>query len=310
MKVLVTGGAGFIGSHLVHALLRAGHSVRVIDNLATGKRERLAEVFAEIEWVQADIRDENACAEAVSGVETVLHEAAIPSVARSVTDPAASHDVNVTGSVTLLLACRGAGVKRLVFASSSAIYGPGPDLPKVESMCPAPLSPYAVNKLAVEHYCRSFAALGWLETVCLRYFNVFGPGQDPRAEYAAVVPKFARALLDGRSITVFGDGSQTRDFTFVDNVVQANLKALTAEVEPGEAFNVGCGTGFSINDLVSELGRAVGTDASVQFSAPRPGDVLHSFAAIQRARERLAYQPSVLFADGIARIVAAMRAAH
>lgn len=309
MKVLVTGGAGFIGSHLVHALLQSGHEVRVIDNLATGKRERLDDVFSDIEWLEADIRDEASCTRAVSGVDAALHEAAIPSVARSVADPTSSHDVNVTGSLTLLLACRRASVRRFIFASSSAVYGPSPELPKVESMCPAPLSPYAVNKLAVEHYCRSFASLGWLETVCLRYFNVFGPRQDPRAEYAAVVPKFARALLDGRDITVFGDGSQSRDFTFVENVVQANIKALTAPVEPGEAFNVGCGAGFSINDLVAELGRAVGTRPTVQFGAPRPGDVLHSFADIRRAQARLSYQPSVQFAEGISRIVSSMREA-
>ncbi len=307
MIVLVTGGAGFIGAHLVRGLLRQGHEVRVIDNLSTGLKSRLDEVMDQIEWMEADICDADAAASAVRGVEAVLHEAAIPSVSRSLTDPVASNQANVSGTVTLLQACRNEGVRRLVFAASSSAYGRNADLPKVETMCPQPMSPYAVGKLSAEQYCQSFAYLGFVETVCLRYFNVFGPMQDPASQYAAVIPRFTTAILNGDPVPVDGDGRQSRDFTYVDNVVQANLLALTAADVSGEVFNVGCGERFDLIKLIRELESIIGNPANVEHRPPRPGDVPHSLADIGKARRMLGYSPVVDFREGLRRTVAWFR---
>lgn len=307
MKVLVTGAAGFIGSHLVRRLLADGHTVRAIDNLRTGLMWRLEELLPQIEWIEGDVGDGALAARAVGGVDAVLHQAAIPSVSRSVADPVGSNEANVSGTITLLQACREAGVRRLVFAASSSAYGNSPSLPKVETMCPAPLSPYAVGKLASEQYCQVFARLGFVETVCLRYFNVFGPMQDPSSQYAAVVPKFACALLTGRPITLDGDGTQSRDFTYIDNVVQANLRALQAQEASGEVFNVGCGERYDLNFLIRELGEILGVQPNVEHLAPRPGDVPHSLADIGKAQRLLGYEPAVDFREGLRRTVAWFR---
>lgn len=303
MKVLVTGAAGFIGSHLVGALLEAGHAVRAIDNLRTGQFWRIEPLLGKIEWMEGDVSSPDAAAKAVRNIDVALHQAAIPSVSRSLDDPVATNEANVAGTVTLLQACRGAGVKRLVFAGSSSAYGNNPTLPKVETMCPAPMSPYAVSKLAAEQYCQTFARLGYVETVCFRYFNVFGPMQDPNSQYAAVIPRFACALLQGRPVTVEGDGCQSRDFTFVDNVVQANLLAMGAEGVSGEVFNVGCGARYDLNYLIEQLAELTGTKPEIRRLPPRPGDVPHSLADISKARQLLGYAPTVPFEEGLRRTV-------
>jgi nucleoside-diphosphate-sugar epimerase len=304
LKVLVTGAAGFIGSHLVRALLQDGYAVRAIDNLSTGQKSRLDDVINDIEWMEADLCDPDASARAAAGVDGVLHQAAIPSVSRSITDPVASSQSNVTGTITLLQACREAGVPRFVMAASSSAYGSSPSLPKVETMCPAPLSPYAVSKLAAEQYCQVFGRLGYVETVCLRYFNVYGPRQDPASQYAAVVPKFICALLAGQPLTIDGDGSQSRDFTYIDNVIQANKLALSAPGVSGEVFNVGCGSRYDLNFLVRELASIIEVEPTVEFLPGRPGDVPHSLADITKARQLLKYEPAIDFREGLKRTVA------
>lgn len=301
MRVLVTGGAGFIGSHLTRALLEAGHDVRVLDNLSTGAWWRLQEVQSDIEWLEADIRNPEAVAQAVRGVEVVLHQAALPSVARSVADPVSSNDVNVNGTVTLLQACREAGVRRLVFAASSSAYGDTPILPKVEMMSSQPLSPYAASKLAGEYYCQVFAKLGLVETVCLRYFNVFGPRQDPNSQYAAVIPKFIQCALQGEPIPLNGDGTQSRDFTYIANVVQANLKAMTAPAASGSVCNIGCGQRYDLNTLIREVASVLGKEVEVRHQPSRTGDVAHSLADITRAQQLLGYEPEVDFREGLRR---------
>lgn len=307
MKVLVTGGAGFIGSHLARALLQQGHTVRIIDNLRTGLFWRVEPLLSELEWMQADICDPEAAARAVHGMDAVLHQAAIPSVSRSLHDPVASNAANVGGTVTLLQAARLAGVRRFVYAGSSSAYGDTPTLPKVETMRPAPMSPYAISKFAAEQYVRVFAQLGYLETVCFRYFNVFGPMQDPNSAYAAVIPKFARALLNGKPLTLEGDGTQSRDFTYIDNVVQANLKALDAPGVSGELFNVGCGKRYELNDVIRELAGIIGVQPEVERLPGRPGDVPHSLADISQARQLLGYEPTVDLHEGLQRTVAWLR---
>lgn len=301
---LVSGGAGFIGSNLTRALLERGGKVRVLDNLSTGRPTNLADVASEIELIAADLRDEAAVRKAVRGVETVFHQAALPSVARSVSDPLASHEVNATGTLSLLLAARDAGAGRFVYASSSSVYGDTPILPKSEDLPTSPLSPYAVSKLAGEQYCRVFARLYGLETVCLRYFNVFGPRQDPASEYAAVVPKFITAMARGDAPLVHGDGLQSRDFTYIANVVTANLLAEQAPGVAGEVFNVACGSRASLLDLIAALNRILGTSIEPRFGEARPGDVKHSLADISRARRLLAYETAVDFEEGLALAVA------
>jgi len=294
-RVLVTGGAGFIGSALVRGLLARGDRVRVLDDLSTGKLANLEEVAAEIEVMKGDIRDEGALDRALSGIELVFHEAAIASVPRSLAEPLANHDVNATGTLRVLGAARRAGVRRVVYAASSSAYGDSPVSPKLETMAAAPLSPYAVSKLAGEHYCQVYAGAYGLETVCLRYFNIFGPRQDPRSEYAAVIPRFVTAALAGQGVTIFGDGLQSRDFCHIDNVVQANLRAAAAPADQasGRVFNVGSGTSISLNQLVQTIEACLGRPVAVTYEAPRAGDVKHSAADIGAARAQLDYQPRV-----------------
>ncbi len=303
MRVLVTGGAGFIGSNLVENLLKQNHQVRVLDNFATGKRENLAAFAGKVELVEGDITQYHTVREAVDGVEVVLHQAALPSVPRSVRDPLSSDQVNVHGTLNVLYAAKDAKVKRVVYASSSSVYGDTPELPKHEQMTPNPLSPYAVSKLAAEHYCKVFAHVYGLHTVALRYFNVFGPRQDPASQYSAVIPKFIRAMLKGDRPTIFGDGEQTRDFTFVANVVDANLRAATADCKPGLAMNCACHDRTSLNQLVTELNSILGSSLDPVYQQPRVGDVKHSFAAIERAQKELGYNPVVDFKAGLVRTV-------
>src|SRR5262245_32258623 len=275
---LVTGGAGFIGSSLVRALLARGDRVRVLDNFFSGKRENLAEVAADIELCEGDIRDEATLGRALEGVELVFHQAAIPSVPRSMVDPVASHDANATGTLKLLREAKRVGARRVVYAASSSAYGDTPTLPKVETMRPAPLSPYAVSKLTGEQYCQVFASAFGLETVCLRYFNVFGARQDPASEYAAVIPRFITAGLAGKSVTVYGDGTQSRDFCFIDNTVQANLGAASAPAAQvsGHVMNVACGAATTLNEVVGMLGEIIGHTIEISYAAGRTGDVKHS----------------------------------
>ncbi|MGW8267248.1 MAG: SDR family oxidoreductase [Longimicrobiales bacterium] len=306
---LVTGGAGFIGSHLVENLLAGGARVRVLDDFSTGRRENLAPFVGRIELVEGDITDFPTCCAATEGVNIVFHQAALPSVPRSIEDPARSHEVNATGTLNVLLAAREAGAKRVVYASSSSAYGDTPTLPKREDQTPSPRSPYAVAKLTGEQYCRSFPGVFGLEAVALRYFNVFGPRQDPTSAYAAVIPLFARAALEGRSPTINGDGEQTRDFTYIENVVLANLLAASSPAQKvsGEVFNVGCGNRISINDLWREIRTAVGGTVDAVHGPPRPGDVRDSLADLTHLRERTGFQVRVDLKEGIERTVAWIR---
>lgn len=306
-KYVVMGGGGFIGSNLTETILKQGDSAVVFDNFATGRRENLAQADAwaaegggTFETVEADIRDAKAVADAVDGADYVLLQAAIPSVQRSVQDPQTTNDVNVTGTLNVLQACKEAKVKRLVFASSSSLYGESETLPKVETMPSAPISPYGLQKLCGESYCGLFYRLYGLPTVALRYFNVFGPRQDPGSEYSAVIPKFITSIKAGKSPTIYGDGGQTRDFTYIANVVQANLNACQAgESAFGGAFNVACGERISLNDLVAEIGKLAGNPVKAHHDEPRPGDIRHSLAAIDHARKHLNYEPVVNLRDGL-----------
>jgi nucleoside-diphosphate-sugar epimerase len=303
---LVSGGAGFIGSHLVRRLVAGGGRVRVIDNLATGSRERLRDVEGRIEFIQADLADPSVCAAAVRGVDYVLHQAAIPSVQRSVKDPLATHEANVTSTLNLLDAGRHQGVRRFVYASSSSAYGDTPVLPKREDMPPDPLSPYALQKFAGERYCQLYFKLYGLETICLRYFNVFGPSQDPYSEYSAVIPKFASRLREGAPLIVYGDGEQSRDFTYVDNVVEANLLALRAARAAGSVINIGCGERITLNRLIKNLEEIFQARATVSYEPRRPGDVRDSLADINLARQLLGYEPKVAVMEGLRRTVACL----
>jgi len=305
--VLVTGGAGFIGSHLAVELVRRGHRVRVLDSFATGHEHNLAAVRGEVELVRGSVNDLDAAAAAARGCDAVLHQAAIPSVARSLADPVGTNETNVTGTITMLTAARDAGVRRFVYAASSSAYGDNPELPKHEEMPPVPRSPYAVAKLAGEQYCRVFGRLFEMETVSLRYFNVFGPRQDPKSRYAAVVPAFIRALLEGKPVLLDGDGTQSRDFTYVENVVQANMRALQAPGVSGEMFNVACGQRYDLNYLLRELAEITGIEPQVQRQPPRPGDVPHSLADISKAQRLLGYEPIVDFREGLCRTVSWLR---
>ena len=301
-RYLVTGGAGFIGANLAAALVRLGHQVRILDNFSTGLRENLR-VAPDAEVVEGDVRSYHIVREAVDGVDFVLHQAALPSVPRSVRDPITTSDVNITGTLNVLNAARDAKVRRLVFASSSSVYGDNPVLPKHEGLVPAPLSPYAVSKLAAEHYCRVYTTLYGFETVILRYFNVFGPHQSPRSEYAAVIPRFIDRIANDEPPVIYGDGRQTRDFTFVENVVAANVAACHRDGIQGRVFNVAAGRQISLLDLVSVLSALVRREVQPVFKPARPGDVKHSYASIQAAREALGYEPSVDLRNGLARMV-------
>jgi nucleoside-diphosphate-sugar epimerase len=303
-RYLVTGGAGFIGSHLVDALLEGGAQVRVLDNLSTGRRANLEQALTQIEFVEGDVRNGETVRRAMQNVDYVLHQAALPSVQRSITDPLTTNEVNVTGTLNVLLAAREATVKRVVMASSSSVYGDTPTLPKHEAMPAQPRSPYAVSKLAAERYCLSFYEVYGLPTVALRYFNVFGPRQDPASQYSAVIPRFITALLKGEAPTIYGDGTQSRDFTFVANVVQANLLACERDAASGKVMNIACGARYTLLDLHADLARIIGTEIEPVCEAPRPGDVKHSLAAIEVARQALGYEPSVSWAEGLQRTVA------
>ncbi|MFT3763915.1 MAG: SDR family oxidoreductase [Minicystis sp.] len=311
VRYLVTGGAGFIGSNLCAALTAAGERVRVLDNLETGRWEHLDGIPQQslIERIEGDIRDAAAVARAAEGVEVILHQAALGSVPRSVDTPVESDAVNVGGTVTVLDVARRQGVRRVVFAASSAAYGETPALPKREDMAPMPMSPYAVSKLACEHYLKVFAGIYGLETVNLRYFNVFGPNQTPDGAYAAAIPRFIDAAISGRPITIFGDGEQTRDFCYVDNTVRANLLAASSPKKlTGEVVNIAGGRRIGLNELCREIGRIMGHDVAVDHTAPRPGDIRHSLADITAAHELLGYEPLVRWEDGLPPTLAYLRA--
>lgn len=300
---LVTGGAGFIGSHVVEALVKQGKTVRVLDNLATGSLDNIAPWLSQIEFFNADIRDVDAVRQAVAGIDVVLHQAALPSVPRSVTDPLASNEVNVTGTLNILIAARDASVQRVVAASSSSVYGNSAVLPKVETMPVEPLSPYAVSKLATERYCQAFTQVYALPTTSLRYFNVFGPRQDPTSQYSAVIPKFIGMMLRGEQPTVHGDGRQSRDFTYIDNVVAANLRAAEAPSNVSGYFNVACGDRISLLTLVEKLNHILQTDLQAQHGAARSGDVRDSQADVQKIKRTLGFAPVVPFDEGLRRTV-------
>ncbi len=300
---LVTGGAGFIGGHLVDALVARGAEVRVIDNFSTGKRANIAHNLDKITLIEGDITDLDTVHAAMDGIDYVLHQAALASVPRSVANPLATNHADVTGTLNVLVAARDAGVRRLVYAASSSAYGNIEATYKVETMPPDPRSPYAVAKLAGEYYCKAFYLTYGLETVALRYFNVFGPRQDPASQYAAVIPIFITKLLRGEAPPIEGDGAQTRDFTYIENVVQANLRACHTPDVGGEVFNVACGGQHSILDLAHHIGRLLGTDIAPVHVAPRPGDVHDSRADIGKARARLGYNPDIGFEAGLARTV-------
>jgi len=298
---LVTGGAGFIGSNIVDALVADGHQVRVLDNFATGKRENIAHMLDRIELFEADVRDLEAVRKAVADADYVLHQAALPSVPRSTKDPLTTHEVNATGTLNVLIAARDAGVKRVVYAASSSAYGDTPELPKRESMPPRPRSPYAVSKLTGENYCLAFWHSYGLETVCLRYFNIFGPRQDPNSQYSAAIPKFITALLDGGEIHIHGDGGQTRDFTYVANAVRANLLAATAHGAAGTVCNIACGERTSLMDLLGALQDLTGREGHIIHDPPRPGDVRDSLADLTVASGKLGYAPVVALREGLER---------
>jgi nucleoside-diphosphate-sugar epimerase len=301
VRALVTGGAGFIGSSLVSALLERGDEVRVLDNFSTGHRSNLEQEGVEL--VEGDLRSYERVAVAVGGMEVVFHQGALPSVPRSIQDPLTSTAVNVEGTLNVLLAARDAGTRRVVFASSSSVYGNAPGMPRQEDQAIAPLAPYAVSKLAAEQYCIVANRVYGLETVALRYFNVFGERQDPTSGYAAVIPKFIRLMLDGQAPTIFGDGETSRDFTHVQNVVEANLAAADVEAAAGRVMNIAIGRSHTLNELVGTLRRLIGVDLEPEYADPRPGDVPESLADISRARELIGYDPRVEFEDGLRRTI-------
>lgn len=299
-SVLVTGGAGFIGSNLVRALLERGDRVRVLDNFSTGNRANLAEILSEIEIVEGELRSYERVHAAMQDVEVVFHQGALPSVPRSLQDPLTTNAVNVEGTLNVLLAARDSGVRRVVFASSSSVYGSGGELPRRESSAPEPISPYAVSKLAAERYCTSFSrSFGHLETVALRYFNVFGPRQDPTSQYAAVVPRFIALAAAGEPVPIHGDGEQMRDFTYIANVVSANLLAAEAEKANAAVINVATGRSTSVNELASAIGEALGVTVERQHLQIRPGDVRDSWADVELARSLLGYEPQVGLEEGL-----------
>ena len=303
MDYLVTGGAGFIGSHLAEKLSAQGARVRVLDNFSTGKRENLANFLERIELMEGDIADPEVCRVACRDVGVVLHEAALPSVPKSIADPISSHRANIQGTFNMLVAARDCGVKRFVCAASSSAYGETPALPKHEAMLPDPLSPYALQKLTGESYCRVFTKCYGLQTLSLRYFNVFGPRQDPTSQYAAAIPAFVTAILKGTPPSIFGDGEQTRDFTFIDNVVQANLLAAQAQSADGEVMNIACGESVTVNAIIREINALTGKNVAPKYVDSRPGDIKHSWADISRAEKLIGYRPLVRFDEGLQRAI-------
>jgi UDP-glucose 4-epimerase len=300
-KYLVTGGAGFIGSNIVKKLLEQGAFVRVVDNISTGRQENITEFFdnPHFEFMQADITDLEIAVKAVKDIEVVLHQAAVPSVQRSVENPIISHHANISGTLNMLLAARDAGVKKFVYASSSSVYGDNPKLPKKEDFGVRPISPYALTKYTGERYAQIFYKIYGLPTICLRYFNVFGPKQNPNSQYAAVIPKFIIDLLHGKKLVIYGNGEQSRDFTFVDNVVDANLLACESQKGFGEVFNIACGKETSLNQLMGYLKDIIGGNVAVDYQPSRQGDVLHSRADISGAKKYLGYVPTVTIQEGL-----------
>jgi UDP-glucose 4-epimerase len=309
MRILVTGGAGFIGSHLVHALLRKGHRVRVLDDLSSGKRENLAEVKNDVDLIVGSCADAEVARRAARGMEVVFHEGAVPSVARSVKDPLLSHEANATATVTMLVAARDAGVRRFIYAGSSSVYGDARHLPKREDMEPRPLSPYAVGKLMGEHYLRIFHSLYGLETLTLRYFNVYGPRQNAGSPYSGVISLFVTSLLSGTRPVIYGDGRQSRDFTYVDDVVQGNLRALKARGLEGQQVNLATGHRVTLRQLLETLAREIGVRAHAEHRPPRAGDIRHSLADISAAHKLLGYRPKADFETGLRRTLEWYRAA-
>ena len=302
-KFLVTGGAGFIGSNICRKLVSKGCFVRVLDNLMTGKMSNLDDIIDKIEFIEADMGDENTAAQAMKDIDIVLHQGAIPSVPKSVDDPAKTHKHCVDATFTLLMAARDAGIKRFVYAASSSAYGDSPTLPKVETMPDNPLSPYAVAKLVGEYYCSVFYKVFGLETISLRYFNVFGPYQDPTSQYAAAIPAFVTAILKDIPPTVYGDGEQSRDFTHIDNVVEANLCAANAKQTKGEVVNIACGRRITVNEIIKLINESLGKNIQINYEDQRPGDVKHSLADITIAKEVIAFQPIIEFRQGLEKAI-------
>lgn len=299
MKFLVTGGAGFIGSNIVEELLKKGHSVRVLDNFSTGKRENLKEFNSDIEFFEGDIRSYHIVRRAVEEIEVILHQAALPSVPRSINDPITTNEVNATGTLNILDAAKDTGVKRIVYASSSSVYGDNPELPKREDMLPNPLSPYAVSKLAGENYCRVFSKLYGIETVILRYFNVFGPRQDQSSQYSAVIPRFIKLMSNDQRPTIYGDGTQSRDFTYVANIVEGNLLAATKDVKSGLVMNCACHGQVTLKELVKQINNLLNKNTEPIYADSRPGDIKHSFANIELIKKILDFKPIISFLDGL-----------
>lgn len=302
-KVLVTGGAGFIGSNLVAELLRKGKSVKVLDNFSSGKRENLMKFGKDIELIEGDIRSYHIVREAVNDVDVIFHQAALPSVPRSIKDPITTNEVNVNGTLNVLDAAVSASVRRVIYASSSSVYGDNPELPKHEGMLPNPLSPYAVSKLAGEKYCAVFSRVYGLETIALRYFNVFGPNQDPGSQYSAVIPKFITAMEKDQRPVIYGDGEQSRDFTFVSNVVDANILASESKIDSAMTLNCACSGQVTLNELVSCINDLIGKEIKPEYAEPRAGDIKHSFADISLIGEMLGFHPEVDFHSGLKRTV-------
>jgi UDP-glucose 4-epimerase len=300
---LVTGGAGFIGSNIVEELIKNGENVRIIDNFITGKKENIKELLGKIELIEGDIRDINIVKKAVKGVDFILHQAALRSVPKSVDNPLDTNDSNITGTLNVLIAARDLGIKKVVYASSSSVYGDAEKLPEDENQLPKPKSPYAVSKLCGEYYCKVFSELYRLETVSLRYFNVFGPRQDPESKYAAVIPIFIKNALNDEPLEIHGDGLQSRDFTYVKNVVDANIKACNSKNLKGEVFNIGCGERYSVLEIAKLISKILKKELKYNYTHPRPGDVRHTHADISKAKKILGYEENVKFEQGLKRTI-------
>jgi nucleoside-diphosphate-sugar epimerase len=303
MRYLVTGGAGFIGSNIVAELVSRGEKVRVLDNFSTGRRENLLPFWDKIELIEGDLTDLETVRETVEGMDFVLHQGALPSIPRSIEHPIGSNNANVAGTLNLLVASKDAKVKRIIYASSSSVYGNSSKLPKVETMCPSPLSPYAVSKLTGEYYCQVFCRIYRLETVILRYFNVFGINQDPNSTYSAVIPKFVSYMLDKKSPIIFGDGLQSRDFTFVSNVVKANLMATESDSAVGEIINIASGQAYTLLDLIAKINSLLGYEIKPIIGPPKLGEIKHSLANITKAKKIFSYSPEVNFEEGLERMI-------
>ncbi|MDH4222236.1 MAG: SDR family oxidoreductase [candidate division Zixibacteria bacterium] len=303
MFYLVTGGAGFIGSNLVERLALSGAKLRILDNFSSGRRENIKHLLDKIELVEGDIRDYWTVVKAVEGVDFILHQAALTSVQRSIKNPLTTNEVNINGTLNILEAAKIHKIKRLVYASSSSVYGDTPTLPKVETMIPNPISPYAISKLAGEEYCQVYYRIYGLQTVCLRYFNVFGPKQNPLSEYAGVIPRFILALLNSQQPCIYGDGEQSRDFTYVENVVEANLKACLKDSIAGEIINVACNQRYTLNQLWDSLTRITAKELAPSYSEPKAGDIRHSLGDISKAKKLLDYEVKIDFEEGLKKTI-------